>query len=98
MTRTLAATLLSLFLAATAFAHAGHVHNFLGTVKDVRGNDLTIVSTASKEVHFVLTTTTAYRRGEQIASATDLVSGTRVAVHVADDGHTATLIKIGSAK
>lgn len=97
MNRILSAAFLSLFIAATAFAHAGHVHNFMGTVKSVSGNDLTIVSTASKEVHFVLTAATAYKRGEEKAGRENLTPGTRVAVHVADDGHTATLIRIGTA-
>lgn len=95
MTRTLSAAFLALFIAAAAFAHAGHVHNFLGTVKSVQSNAFTIVSTQSKEVAFVLTPSTSFMRGDKTVSRQDLVNGERVAVHVADDGHTATLIRIG---
>jgi hypothetical protein len=85
---------LTAFVAASAFAHEGHVHNFLGTVKAVDGEHLVITMEDAKQVEFVLNDATTYSRNGKSARKADLVRGLRVAVHVADDGKTATSIKL----
>jgi hypothetical protein len=82
------------FIAAAAFAHAGHVHTFLGTVKTVSADQLTIRTRDGKDASFTLNEKTAYLREGAAATRADLVNGLRVAVTVADDGKTATSIKL----
>jgi hypothetical protein len=83
-------------IATAALAHAGHIHNYLGTVKSVDDSRLVITTTESKDVSFVLTPATTYSREGKSASKSDLRSGVRVAVRVAEDGKTVTSIKFGA--
>lgn len=85
-----------LLLSSVAFAHAGHQHHFLGTVKSLAANDLLVTATDGAERTFVLTDKTALRRGDEPATRADLTPGTRVAVEVANDGRTAVTIKLGA--
>jgi len=96
MRKTAALAVVVSFVALAALAHAGHIHNFLGVVKTVEGNQLVVTTRAGQDVTFALTDKTAYLRDGKAASRADLVTGMRVAVHVADDGHTVTEIKLGS--
>lgn len=84
------------FIAVSAFAHAGHVHNFLGVVKNVSAEKLVVTTRAGQQMTFALNDKTAYQRDGKTASRTDLAAGMRVSVHVADDGHTATEVRLGS--
>lgn len=85
-------------LSSLAFAHAGHQHHFLGTVKSLAANDLVVTATDGADRTFVLTDTTTLQRGSEAASRTDLTAGTRVSVEVANDGKTAVTIKLGAKK
>jgi hypothetical protein len=80
--------------AATAFGHGGHVHSYLGTVKSLSGTSLVITTTESKDVSLVVTDATSVTRGGKVVNVTELKSGIRVAIHVADDGRTATSVKV----
>lgn len=87
---------LALFLVtATAFAHGGHQHQFLGTVKTLTNAQLVITTTAGKDAEFVMTNTTAVTRDGAPVARTELTSGRRVAVYVANDGKTAVSVKVG---
>jgi len=83
-----------LLVAASAFAHAGHQHHFLGTVKSLQSTQLVITTTAGQETAFTLTDTTAVTRDGAPVARTELTSGRRVAVYVADDGKTAVSVKV----
>jgi hypothetical protein len=96
MRRILTAAMLVAAIATTALAHAGHIHNFLGTVKSVDESRLVITTTESKDATFVLTPKTTYSREGKSASKSDLRTGVRVAVHVDEDGKTVTSIKFGA--
>jgi len=85
-------------LSSLAFAHAGHQHHFLGTVKSLAADDLVVTATDGADRTFVLTDTTALQRGSEAASRADLTPGTRVSVEVANDGKTAVTIKLGAKK
>src|SRR3954470_6973032 len=61
--RILVLTILALAIAATAFAHGGHKHQFLGTVKAVQGDQLVVTTTDDKDVTFTLTGATTYTKG-----------------------------------
>ena len=97
MKRFLALALLfvSLLGAATAFAHGGHQHQFLGTVKSLTDAELVITTTAGKDAEFVMTSTTAVTREGAPVARTELTSGRRVAVYVANDGKTAVSVRVG---
>lgn len=88
---------LSIILAASAFAHGGHNHQFLGTVKMLHENHLVVTTTENKDVTFTLTEKTKFTKGTGVATKADLAEGVRVSVAVENDGKTATSIKIGKA-
>ena len=87
-------SLVTLALATTAFAHGGHKHQFLGTVKALSENQLVVTTTEKREVTFTLTEKTTYSKGTSAASRNDLQEGVRVSVYVENDGKTATTVKI----
>ena len=87
-------SILTLALAATALAHGGHKHQFLGTVKAVNGNQLAVTTTDGGDVTFTLTDATSYTKGNGAATKADLKAGVRVSVYVENDGRTAKTIKI----
>ena len=84
-----------LFVSATAFAHAGHGHHFLGTVKSLQGLQLVITTKAGADAAFTLTDATSVTRDGAPVARTELTSGRRVAVDVANDGKTAVSVKVG---
>lgn len=96
--RLISISVLSLVLAASAFAHGGHKHQFLGTVKAVNENQLVVTTTDQEEVAFTLTGKTKFSRGTAAASKADLAAGVRVSVYVENDGKTARTVKIAAAK
>jgi hypothetical protein len=83
-------------ISTTAFAHGGHKHAFLGTVKAVSADQLTIETKDGTPASFTLTGKTEYVRDGKSARREDLTAGLRVSVHVADDGKTATSIKLAN--
>ena len=97
MTKTrIALSLLLPLLAATAFAHAGHVHSYMGVVtmlhddhsfmiKTSEGTDLTVQTTDA--------TTYAHADGSA-ATRADLTAGMRVVVKMSLDGKTAASVKM----
>jgi predicted MarR family transcription regulator len=94
--RLLLTIVIALAVAATALAHGGHKHQFLGTVKTLHENHLVVNTTDGKEVTFTLTEKTRYTKGSAAATKADLREGVRVSVSVENDGKTATTIKIAS--
>ena len=96
MRRIITVALLVAAIATAALAHAGHIHNYLGTVKSADASHLVITTTESKVASFTLTPQTTYSREGKPAGRSDLRSGVRVAVHVAEDGKTVTSVKLGA--
>lgn len=96
MRRILTLSLLLTAIAAAALAHAGHIHNYLGTVKSADESHLVIRTTESNDASFRLTPRTSYSCDGKPARRSDLRSGVRVAVRVAEDGKTVTSIRIGA--
>ena len=80
-----------LLITANAFAHAGHVHNVLGTVKSVAANEVVVAKTDGSSATITLSDTTKYEGG----SRADLAAGRRVSIYLADDGKTAVRVKFG---
>lgn len=87
---------IALFLvAAAAFAHPGHQHHFLGTVKSLSAAQLVIETQDGRDASFTLTNATAITRDGATVARTELTAGRRVAVEVANDGKTAVSVKVG---
>jgi hypothetical protein len=86
--------LVSLALAAAAFAHAGH-HHLFGTVKSVSGDRLVVQDRGGKDATVMLTTATTYKRGDANATRADLAEGVRVVIDLSADGKTAEIVKLG---
>ena len=90
-------TALFIFLvAATAFAHAGHLHKYLGTITAIHDDQVVIHTTDGKDVTFVVTKETAFKRGDADAKRADMTNGMRVSVELALDGKSATVVKLGN--
>lgn len=96
MKKTIAA-LFAFFLAAGAFAHAGHHHVF-GTVKQLTGDALLVHTKEGTDATISLTKATVYKRGDADATRADLVPGVRVVIDMTTDGKSAEIVKIGVAK
>jgi hypothetical protein len=86
--------LLLLLAATTAFAHAGHHHKYLGTVTSIHDDEVAIHTTDGKDVIFIVTKETAFKRGDAEAGRADMTAGTRVSVELATDGRSAVLVKL----
>lgn len=87
-------SIVTLALAATALAHGGHKHQFLGTVKALNANRLVVTTTEKTDVTFTLTEKTKFSKGTNAATKGDLKQGVRVSVYVENDGKTARTVKI----
>ena len=83
---------LLLLTSASAFAHAGHHHKYLGTVTSIHGDEVGIHTTDDKDVTFLVTKDTVFERGKRA----EVTTGTRVSVEMALDGKTAAVVKVGA--
>ncbi len=92
--RRLAELIAVAMVAGSVFAHAGHVHNYLGTVKAIDAGHLKIRTAApdSTEKEFILTGYTRYTRNGDPVSKGELKEGLRVSVYVGEDGKTVTRV------
>jgi hypothetical protein len=72
---------------ALAFAHGkGHVK---GTISAVGPDHLVVKDEDGKEVHVAITNKTKFSKGKAAATAADAKTGSRVVVHLGDDGNAA---------
>jgi len=96
MRHTLAALALLLF-AAAAFAHAGHVHTYMGTVSMLHDDSSFMMKTTDgKDVTVATNAATAYLHADgTTATRADLATGMRVVVKLTLDGKTAASVKMG---
>lgn len=87
-------------VAGQAFAHAGEVHSYMGTITAADGaGAYTMTTTKNEEVSFVTAKTTTYRFADnRPATESDLVAGARVVVEISKDGRTATSVKIARSR
>ncbi|HEX9800938.1 MAG TPA: hypothetical protein VGC00_12295 [Thermoanaerobaculia bacterium] len=93
---------LALLLAVTAaaFAHEGHHHEAMGTVKLIHEEHLVLTLADGKEQTFVLSETTKFVRGKEVATKGDVVAGDRaVVMYEKKDGADHALeVKLGEKK
>jgi hypothetical protein len=97
MRKIFAFLLLTALAAGTAFAHGGHGHQLLGTVKELTDDHLVVTATDGHEVTVALTAATEYEKDGKPAQRSDLETGVRVSVRLTEDDKTAVTVKIGKA-
>ena len=96
MKRTLAVTLLLLFTASLAFAHAGHEHVRMGTITTIHKDGSFMLQTEKDEMwHIVVSDQTVLQYADGTpAKRTDLAVDKRVVVKMDKDGAVALSVKI----
>jgi hypothetical protein len=84
------------FAVASAFAHAGHVHTYMGNVTMLHGvNGFMMKTTDGKELTVQTTPKTTWLRADgHAAKSSDLIVGSRVVVKMNVDGKTAASVKM----
>ena len=93
-------SLLFLFTATIAFAHAGEEHTYLGTVTKVNADGSFVIRMTNKKDRTVLVsknTTYTHSDGHE-AKRAEVVVGKRVSVRISKDGKTALSVKFSAAK
>ena len=71
---------LSLLVPALPMAHPGHEHKTMGTVVSMEKDTLVVKPVEGKDVTFKIIPTTAFKRGKEKGTHTDLKPGMRVVV------------------
>ena len=84
------------FVAVSAFAHAGHMHTYMGTVTMLHGNGVFMMTTPEgRDVTVQTTSSTTYTDADDHpAKVTDIAVGTKVVVKMNVDGKTAASVKV----
>ena len=93
-------SLLLLFVATMAFAHAGEVHTYLGTVTKIEKDGSFVMKMTNGKDRTVLVskdTTYSHANGNK-AQRAELKVGNRVAAKISKDGKTALNVKFSAAK
>ena len=84
------------FVAVSAFAHAGHMHTYMGTVTMLHGSSGFMIKTTDNHDVTIQTTaaTTFTDADNHPAAVTDVAVGKRVVVKMNVDGKTAASVKL----
>ena len=90
MTKTTLAALAIVLLAATAFAHAGHMHTYMGTVTTLLDDGSFVMKTTDgKDVTVATSPATTWD-----PARASLAAGKRVVVKMTLDGKTAASVRV----
>lgn len=91
---------LLLLVSLQAFAHAGEVHKYMGTVASVHGDgSFMLDKTDGTTMHVAVSKGTAWRHADgRAADRAELSAGRRVVVTISTDGKTATEVKLAPKK
>ena len=100
MKRIALCTLLLLFTATIAFAHAGEVHTYLGTITKINEDGaFVMVMTNGKERTVLISKTTTYTHADgHKAKHAELAVGKRVSAKISKDGKTALNVKLAAIR
>ncbi len=100
MKRLLIITALLVLASVPVFAHPGHVHEYVGTVSMLHGDNTFMMETAKGDVVTIVTSdkTTFMHADNHKAKMSDLEEGMKVVVKMSTDGKTAASIKMSKAK
>lgn len=93
-------SLLFLFTATIAFAHAGEVHTYLGTITKINEDGSFVIKmTNGKERTVRVSKSTTYTHSDgHKAKHAELAVGLRVSAKISKDGKTALNVKFRPAK
>ncbi|HEV8632006.1 MAG TPA: hypothetical protein VGV61_16955 [Thermoanaerobaculia bacterium] len=94
MRKMLSFVLISALLTTAAFAHGANKHQLLGTIKQLHENHLTVTDQHQADHTVELNSQTKLEKGGKPATRADLKGGTRVSIHLSEDGKVAEQIKI----
>jgi hypothetical protein len=98
MKKRFAISLLLLLAVTSAFAHAGHVHTYMGTVTMLHGEDSFMMKTTDGKDLTIVTSpkTTWLHADNHPAQKSDLAAGQRVVVKMMTDGKTAATVTMSA--
>jgi hypothetical protein len=99
MKKRFAISLFLILLAVTsAFAHAGHIHTYMGSVTMLHGDNAFMMKTTDGKDLTIETSpkTTWLHADNHAAKSTDLVVGQRVVVKMMIDGKTAASVTMSA--
>ena len=84
--------------ATSLFAHAGHAHTYMGTVKMIHSkSEFMITTTDGKDVTIKTSSATKYLHADNhAAKPAELIVGARVVVKMNVDGKTAASVKLST--
>jgi cytolysin (calcineurin-like family phosphatase) len=98
MKRLIALTALLFLTSTAAFAHAGHVHTYMGTVTTLHANSgFTMKTTDGQDLTIATTPTTSWLHADgHAAKQSELAVGSRVVVKMNIDAKTAASVKLSA--
>lgn len=93
-------TLLFLFTATLAFAHAGEVHTYLGTITKINADGTFVIKmTNGKDRTVLISKSTTYTHADgHKGKHSELSVGKRVSAKISKDGKTALNVKLSAPK
>ena len=97
MRKSLLLLVITALLSTAAFAHGANHHQLLGTVKDLHASHLTVTDQHKADHTVEVTAQTKLEKDGKPATTADLKVGTRISVHLSEDGKVAEQIKIATA-
>ncbi len=98
MKKLVAVSLFLLLAVTSAFAHAGHIHTYMGSVTMLHGaNAFMMKTTDGKDITIQTSTKTKWLHADGHASkSSELAVGQRVVVKMMIDGKTAASVKMSA--
>ena len=98
MKKAFALSIVLLLAVSSAFAHAGHVHTYMGTVTMLHSDTQFMVKTTDgKDLTIDTTPKTSWLHADgHAAKKSELVVGSRVVVKMNTDGKTAASVKMSA--
>jgi glutamate synthase domain-containing protein 1 len=98
MKKLFAISLFLLLAVTSAFAHAGHIHTYMGNVTMLHGDNAFMMKTTDgKDLTIETSEKTSWLHSDNhAAKKSELAVGTRVVVKMSMDGKTATSVKMSA--
>jgi hypothetical protein len=98
MKKLFAISLFLLLAVTSAFAHAGHVHTYMGSVTMLHGDNAFMMKTTDgKDLTIETSEKTSWLNSDNHATKqSELAVGTRVVVKMSTDGKTAASVKMSA--
>ncbi len=97
MKKLVAVSLFLLLAVTSAFAHAGHIHTYMGSVTMLHGNAFMMKTTDGKDLTIQTSAKTKWLHSDDhVAKQSELAVGQRVVVKMTADGKTADTVKMSA--